>query len=86
MREEKLSRMYSEMSSPEQRQYGRWLSANVVIASLFGAGLLAIALMGRSGWKYEAAIKPNVMTAGNSQPDISITGSIGPAKAHAAEQ
>lgn len=76
----------SSPASPEQHQYGRWLSANVVIASLFGPGLLAIALMGGSGWKYEAAIKPTVLTAGNSQPDMTATGSIGIPKAKAAEQ
>jgi hypothetical protein len=91
MRKEKIARMYSEMSSQEQRQYGRWLAANVAISSLFAAGFLAIALMGGSGWKYEAAIQPSVSTARNSLPNVKasdpiLTGSIGPAKARAAGQ
>ena len=90
MRHEKVARLYGEMSSEERRKHGLWLSANVVIASLFGAGLLAIAAMGGSGWKYEAAIQPSLSTARNSLPKVEapdpiLTGSIGPARAKAAE-
>lgn len=70
----------------QELHYRRWVRANVAIASLFSVGLLALALMGSSGAKYQAAGKPTASMAANTHPkphhsDLEVTGSINPARA-----
>ncbi len=70
----------------QELHYRRWIRANVAIASLFSVGLLALALMGSSGAKYQAAGKPAASMAANTHPkphhsDLEVTGSINPARA-----
>ena len=65
----------------QELHYRGWIRANVAIASLFGVGLLALAFMGSSGAKYQAAGKPAASMAANTHPDLEVTGSINPARA-----
>ena len=36
----------AQLSEKEQQYFNRWLHANVVLSSLMGAGLFALAIMG----------------------------------------
>jgi hypothetical protein len=41
-----IHRIYRNMSPQDQRAFERWLKANVVVASVFAAGFIAMALAG----------------------------------------
>jgi hypothetical protein len=41
-----IHRIYRNMSAQDQRAFERWLKANVVVASVFAAGFIAMALAG----------------------------------------
>jgi hypothetical protein len=45
-RNELIRQQYSDFSTEDRQTFDRWLRANVVIASLFSAALLAIAFAG----------------------------------------
>jgi len=46
MREVRPSEFYQRMSAEDQMQFDRWLKANIVIASIASAAMVAMALVG----------------------------------------
>jgi hypothetical protein len=63
---ELVQQAYNDMSDQDRRKFDRWLRANVAIASLFSAALLAMAL---ANGPY--SVGPRIATAESNRADAS---------------
>ncbi len=62
-----ISRNYMKMSSDDRRTFDRWLKANAIIALIFAAGVIAMAVAGyNSGGARDGAVAENTKTT----PDV----------------
>jgi hypothetical protein len=59
-----IASSYRNMSAEDQRTFNRWLKVNMVVSSIFAAGLLAMALAGSD------ALGPRSAVAESTEFDI----------------
>ena len=67
MREVRPSECYQRMSIEDQTQFDRWLKANVVVASLFSAFVVAMLLLGTQSSEHVDQTAAAIRTASKSE-------------------
>jgi hypothetical protein len=78
MTKSEMMAMYKNMSAVDERSFNRWLTANAVIASMFGAALLAMAFAGSNVSVSTEASAKAAQTTGAATHSIGRIGTISP--------
>jgi hypothetical protein len=67
MRKVRASEFYQRMSVQDQMQFDRWLKANMVIASIFSAAMVAMAFVGAQNSGATNTTAAGIRTASKSE-------------------